>query len=117
MFNEYCTKTNIIIFTVLFIYPTLAVGFSKSGTAYTTDGSQADVEAAHADAMPGDTILIPAGTFTWGRGGDPVVLGDKTRPMGMATDCFTSTVTMVKVPPCGTSLSSGQQVNLGRVMR
>lgn len=43
--------------------------FTKSGTVYTTDGSQADVNAAIADASSGDTVDVPASPFTWGAGG------------------------------------------------
>lgn len=46
-----------------------ALGFTKDGTTYTTDGSQADVNNAIVDATPGDTVQIPAGTFTWGASG------------------------------------------------
>lgn len=42
------------------------MAWTKSGTTYTTDGSQADVNSAIADATPGDTVLIPAGNFTYG---------------------------------------------------
>jgi len=51
-------------------------GFSKSGTTYTTDGSQADVAAAIADSSPGNIVNIPAGTFTWGTGGTSVYVND-----------------------------------------
>ncbi len=43
--------------------------WTKSGTTYTTNGSQSDVSAAIARASVGDTVNIPAGSFTWGAGG------------------------------------------------
>jgi MYXO-CTERM domain-containing protein len=43
-----------------------AQAWNKNGTTYTTDGSQADVVDAANHASPGDLVLIPAGTFTWG---------------------------------------------------
>jgi hypothetical protein len=48
------------------LIPQAAHAFSKSGTTYTTSGAQSDVAAAIADASAGDTVTIPAGTFTWG---------------------------------------------------
>lgn len=50
------------------------LAFSKTGTEYTTDGSQSDVIAAIADASSGDIVNVPSGTFTWGAGGTSVVL-------------------------------------------
>jgi hypothetical protein len=46
--------------------------FTKTGKAYKTDGSQSDVNAAIEDASAGDSINIPAGSFTWGTGGTAV---------------------------------------------
>jgi hypothetical protein len=40
--------------------------FYKVGKTYVTNGTQSDVSAAIANASRGDTISIPAGTFTWG---------------------------------------------------
>lgn len=45
---------------------TLGLSWTKDGTTYTTDGSQADVTSAIADSTAGDTVNIPAGSFTWG---------------------------------------------------
>jgi len=43
--------------------------FTKSGTSYTTNGSQSDVSAAITAAAAGETVQVPAGTFTWGASG------------------------------------------------
>ena len=53
--------------------PQLAA-FTREGTTLTTDGSIGDVNAACAAAVDGDTIRVPAGTFTWGDGGNAVWL-------------------------------------------
>ena len=53
---------------LLFVFVQTASAFTKTGTVYTTDGSQADVMAAEANASVGDEIDVPAGTFAWGTG-------------------------------------------------
>jgi|GEM_PF-1934910 len=57
-------------------------GFTKTGTNYTTDGSQPDVMAALANANPGDTVHLPAGTFTWGTGFVAVNLNNAVNLIG-----------------------------------
>src|SRR6267142_545626 len=37
-------------------------------TIYNSDGSAASVQALHNAALDGDTIALPAGTFTWSTG-------------------------------------------------
>lgn len=54
----------IIIFCLLPFHFVFA--YTKVGTTYTTDGSYSDVNAAVVNASAGDTITIPAGTFSWG---------------------------------------------------
>ena len=61
-----------ILAIVLLALASSASAFDKKGTVYTTDGSQADVKAAIADAKAGDTVLIPPGTFTYGANGDAI---------------------------------------------
>jgi hypothetical protein len=56
-----------IILMFLALAPGL-MAWTKNGTVYSTDGSQADVSSAVSAATPGDTVRIPAGTFTWGAG-------------------------------------------------
>jgi hypothetical protein len=43
-------------------------GFSALGTVYQSDGSAASVQGLHDQVLNGDTITIPAGTFTWTSG-------------------------------------------------
>lgn len=50
---------------VSFQYSSPEVGWTKAGTTYTTDGSQYSVNTAIYDANPGDTVVVPPGTFTW----------------------------------------------------
>ncbi len=40
-------------------------GFSALGTVYNSDGSAASVQGLHNQVLNGDTITVPAGTFTW----------------------------------------------------
>ena len=40
-------------------------GFSALAKVYDSDGSVASVQALHNAAHDGDTITIPAGTFSW----------------------------------------------------
>jgi hypothetical protein len=40
--------------------------FSRSGHVFTTNGTQYDVTAAIAQARRGDTVMLPAGSFSWG---------------------------------------------------
>lgn len=55
------------VFLALMFAARLAWSFTVSGVTYTTDGSQADVQAA-CSAAPDDgtvTVLIPNGTYRW----------------------------------------------------
>ena len=42
-------------------------GFSALGAVYHSDGSAASVQGLHNQLLNGDTITLPAGTFTWNR--------------------------------------------------
>lgn len=63
-------------------------GFSALGTVFHSDGSAASVQRLHDAALNGDTITIPAGTFSWTQGvritkgitiqGQTTVTGDHT---------------------------------------
>lgn len=43
-------------------------GFSALATVYNSDGSAASVQGLHDAVLDGDTITLPAGTFTWATG-------------------------------------------------
>lgn len=73
---------------VLVIVGTL-FGDSKPGRTYTTDGSQSDVSATIATASPGDTVLIPSGSFTWGKGGVTVPVNKAIILTGSGTGATT----------------------------
>src|SRR5450759_2728054 len=52
--------------TIITVLLSLLFGeFSAYATIYNSDGSAADVIAKYALASNGDTITLPAGTFTW----------------------------------------------------
>ena len=69
-----------------------ASAFTKHGASYTTDGSLADVQAAINNATaatnttPGDTVNVPAGTFTWGTNGSCVSVSKAITLSGAGTD-------------------------------
>ncbi len=65
---------------------------TKSGTIYTTDGSQADVESAISAATTGDTVSVPAGSFTWGASGDFVLINKAITVSGAGTGATTVTI-------------------------
>lgn len=79
----------LILCAVLSGLASRAAALEKRGTVYTTDGSQADVEAAIADAAAGDTVTIPPGTFTYGTGGDYVGIGKPITLAGSGRDATT----------------------------
>src|SRR5437016_5725935 len=52
----------------IFVSYLVLTGFSGPrcfATVYHSDGSAANVQALHNAALDGDTITLPAGTFTW----------------------------------------------------
>jgi hypothetical protein len=51
------------IATVLFFL--LLGSFCAHGAIYNSDGSASDVQAKHKAASNGDTVMLPAGSFTW----------------------------------------------------
>ncbi len=72
--------------------------FTKTGKVYQTDGSQADVDAAIADANPGNTIHLPAGSFTWGDGGTAVHVNKAVILQGAGRG--TTTIHIARTAPC-----------------
>jgi hypothetical protein len=79
------------------------LAYTKSGTSYATNGSQADVVAAISNASAGDTINIPAGSFTWGAGGTYVSVN---KPVTLAGAGQGSTTINISVggPTWGTGI-------------
>ncbi|HET7535898.1 MAG TPA: hypothetical protein VFJ90_05550 [Candidatus Didemnitutus sp.] len=65
------TPTRLLLTAILagVAFSTNLLAYTKAGTTYTTTGAQSDVAAAISNASPGDTVNIPAGTFTWGATG------------------------------------------------
>ncbi|MDB6030405.1 MAG: hypothetical protein JWM16_743 [Verrucomicrobiales bacterium] len=76
--------------------------FTKTGTIYSTDGSQADVVAAIANAANGDTVGIPAGSFTWGAAGSSISLNKPITMKGAGTG-----QTFINLSATGPSWASG----------
>ena len=75
--------------------------FTTSGKTFRTDGSQADVNAAIAKASAGDTIEIPAGSFTWGTGGEAVRVNKAVVVQGTGRD--RTTIYIANSAPCWNS--------------
>lgn len=48
--------------------------WTKDGTTYTTDGDTYQIKSALLDASSGDTVTIPAGTYSWGVGGTSITI-------------------------------------------
>jgi hypothetical protein len=69
MYSNHLSNTLLLVTATLCVVPA-SFGFTKNGTTYTTDGSLADVLAATTDSAlhDGDTVKVPAGSFTWGTG-------------------------------------------------
>src|SRR5258706_16267721 len=62
------------------------LAYTKSGTNYTTDGSQSDVQAAINNATAGDTVNIPSGAFTWGANASSLKIGTAITLQGQGTN-------------------------------
>lgn len=60
---------NMVYGPVNFRHSTPVKTWTKEGTVYTTNGAYYQIVSAIAHANPGDTIKIPAGTYTWGADG------------------------------------------------
>jgi len=68
------------------LFPGVTFGFQRDGDHLRTDGSQRDVNAALAAAKPGQTVHVPAGSFTWGDGGSAVNVGPAVTLAGAGPD-------------------------------
>jgi hypothetical protein len=84
------------------ILPSLALGYQREGTHLRTDGSQRDVHAALAAAKPGQTVHVPAGSFTWGDGGSAVNVGPAVTLAGAGPDRTT-----IQVAPTAATYTRG----------
>lgn len=60
--------------------------FTRDGKNLLTDGSLNDINAANAVSLAGDTIRVPAGTFTWGDGGNAIWLNGQAALVGAGQD-------------------------------
>jgi hypothetical protein len=65
------------------------MAWTKSGTAYTTDGSQADVTSALTNASSGNVVNIPAGSFTWGASNSSLAIPANVTLQGAGTNSTT----------------------------
>ena len=72
--------------------------FTKADRIYKTDGSQSDVNAAIAEASAGDTIDVPAGTFTWGAGAAAIHVNKAVVLQGAGRKL--TTIKIAKSAPC-----------------
>lgn len=61
---------------VSFKFSTPVRTWTKSSNVYRTNGTYYQVSSAIAAAAPGDSVLIPAGTYTWGASGDTLKVKD-----------------------------------------
>ena len=89
-------KIPLAIAPLLVLAASHAAAFTKNNTIYTTDGSQGDVQAAIANANVGDTVGVPAGTFTWGAKGSFVNVNKAIRLAGAGMD-----LTNINIDPTG----------------
>ena len=87
---------------VSFQYSSPLPNWTKSGTVYTTDGSLYSVNSAIANASPGDTVNIPAGSFTWGSNGSYVTVNKAITLAGAGL-----TQTTINIAPTAGTYTSG----------
>jgi hypothetical protein len=73
------------LFLGMLALATNLLGYTKAGTIYSADGSQSDVAAAIAASAPGNTVTIPAGTFTWGAKGTAIYVNKAIVLQGSGT--------------------------------
>jgi hypothetical protein len=83
-----------------------APAWTKNAAVYATNGSQVDVAAAVANASAGDTVRVPAGSFTWGDGGRTAVSLDKAITLRGAGPEATTIVLSESGPTYGTGTIS-----------
>jgi len=71
---------------VLLAFAQTASAWTQTGTVFTTDGSQADVQSALYAATNGCTVNIPAGAFLWGTNSTQLVLSNNVILSGAGTN-------------------------------
>jgi len=102
-----------IVALILSGYVGSASAWTKNGRAYSTDGSQADVASAVANALAGDTVQVPAGTFTWGAGRSGVAVNQKITLQGAG-----ATLTTIVLSESGPTYGTGViQLNAAATIR
>jgi len=83
---------------VTFKYSTPTRTWTKSGNTYRTDGSYYQLTSALKAAAPGDTVLVPAGTYTWGANGQTMTVKDGVTLSGEAPGTI---INMAAASPTG----------------
>ncbi len=87
---------------VSFQYSAPLDNWTKSGTTYTTDGSQYSVKSALVHSSTGDTVNVPAGTFTWGTGASYILVSKAVTLAGAGP-----LSTIINISPTGRTYASG----------
>jgi hypothetical protein len=87
---------------VSFQYSSPVLGWSKTGKVYTTSGEQYAVNDAITNASPGDTVFIPAGSFTWGARGTNINVNKAITLLGAGT-----TQTIITLSPTSPTWANG----------
>jgi len=95
------TLTPILVLTLFASILSETQAFTRSGSIFYTDGSQADVSAAISAASAGDTVRIPEGNFTWGSSGSFITV-HKAITLEGAGSSYT-TITLANSGPTYTS--------------
>jgi hypothetical protein len=60
-----CVRNSSVLSALLAVVLFAVGSASLNGATYSSNGSVADIQSKHNSAADGDTITIPAGTFTW----------------------------------------------------
>lgn len=111
--STYSRRFVFVMILVTLTLPAPIFGYTLAGGTYTTDGSQSDVASAIANASAGDTVLIPAGSFTWGANGTFVSVN---KPITLA-GAGTSSTTIVIASNAGTFSNATIRISAAAVVR
>ena len=93
---------------VSFKFSTPVRTWKKSGNVHRTDGSYYQVTSAIRAAAPGDSVLIPAGTYTWGASGDTLQVKD-----GVILTGESSSTTIINMSPASPTGYGNSLIVLG----